>query len=237
MFLFDAYHQNSKNKLERPPATSHPDTWPEDWKTTYIKTYPRFEVIKLPEPKSMDKNFSEIVVSRRSGQIFDKNISLENLSELLYFSVGEIKGKDVRVYPSAGARYPLEFYILVFKDIEGLTPGIYHYNITVHGLTVLKKRSFEKYELSKIDIYGGAKTAVFLVIFTGIFDRLSTKYGERSYRYLMLEAGGVMQNFALCAQALGMTSLSMGGVIDDYVEDLIGVDGGQESIVHGMFFG
>ena len=46
-----------------------------------------------------------------------------------------------------------------------------------------------------------------------------------------------MQNFSLYSEALGIGSLSVGGIIDDFTEDLLGIDGEDESIVHAMFFG
>ncbi len=242
MFLFNLYHQNSKNKLKNKTEPQHPDAWPEIWKTTYIKTYPRFPVLALSKPSPSDKKISDILVARRTKRVFDKKISENQLSSLLYYSIGESDkeygdGRGMRVYSSGGARFPLEFYIFVFKKIENIETGIYHYNITEHGLTLLKKMDFDDEFLQNIVIYDFARTASFAVIFTAVFERSSYKYRERAYRYIMLEAGGVMQNFSLYAEVLGIGALSMGGVIDDFTENLLDIDGTEESIVHGMFFG
>jgi hypothetical protein len=62
------------------------------------------------------------------------------LSSLLYHVAG-IREKNEfmqanRFYPSAGARYPLEVYPLVF-NVKGIKSGIYHYYVKNHLLEYL----------------------------------------------------------------------------------------------------
>jgi SagB-type dehydrogenase family enzyme len=163
-------------------------------------------------------------------------------STLLFFSIGETNdtfedGVGQRVYPSAGALYPLEFYVLLFQDIEDLTLGVYHYDIVSHGLRKINNVDLGGEDISRMVGYRFAQKAKFAVIFTACFSRSTSKYGERAYRYILVEAGGVMQNFSLVASSLSIDSSSIGAVADDIVEPLLGIDGSSEAIVHSMFFG
>jgi hypothetical protein len=40
------------------------------------------------------------------------------------------------------------------------------------------------------------------------------KYEDRSYRYILFEAGHVFQNINLCAAAFDISALNMGGFYD-----------------------
>jgi SagB-type dehydrogenase family enzyme len=225
MLTFELYHQISKFLLESVSSPIPKETWPKSWKTTYIKTYPRFKNIPLPKPEQ-----------------FTRPANLQGLSSLLYYSVGEKdsehgEGVGKRMYPSGGARFPLEFYLLAFKPIDTLASGVYHYNIDPHSLTHIKEITFDTELLQKIVMYDFAHTAQFAIITTAVFARSTPKYGERSYRFALLEAGAAMQNFGLCAAHLNIGSVNMGGLIDDTVERLLDIDGASESIVHSIFFG
>ena len=242
MLTFELYHQISKFLLESVTSPIPKETWPKSWKTTYIKTYPRFKNIPLPKPERLQSTLSECLFARTSSRSFTRPASLQGLSSLLYYSVGEKdsehgEGAGKRMYPSGGARFPLEFYLLAFKPIDTLASGVYHYNIDPHSLTHIKEITFDTELLQKIVMYDFAHTAQFAIITTAVFARSTPKYGERSYRFALLEAGAAMQNFGLCAAHLNIGSVNMGGLIDDTVERLLDIDGASESIVHSIFFG
>ena len=44
-----------------------------------------------------------------------------------------------RFYPSGGARYPLEVYLLI-QRVDSLTTGLYHYNVKENSLEILSTR-------------------------------------------------------------------------------------------------
>ena len=54
------------------------------------------------------------------------------------------------------------------------------------------------------------------------------KYGERGYRFMLLEAGHIAQNALLAANALGLGACPFGGFIDDDLDRLLGIDGLDE---------
>ena len=69
-------------------------------------------------------------------------------------------------------------------------------------------------------------------IWTAIFVRSKWKYGERAYRYIYLDAGHIAENFALASTSLGLGSCQIAALFDDEVNEIISVDGTEESIIY-----
>jgi SagB-type dehydrogenase family enzyme len=69
-------------------------------------------------------------------------------------------------------------------------------------------------------------------IWTAIFERSRWKYGQRAYRYVYLDAGHVAAHLALAAVATGLGSCQIAATFDDEVNDLLGVDGVDESVLY-----
>ena len=76
-----------------------------------------------------------------------------------------------------------------------------------------------------------------VVIVTAVTARLLHRYGDRGYRYLLIEAGHVGQNLALVATASGLGSLSLGGFFDDDVSCMLGLDAAFELPLYGIALG
>jgi SagB-type dehydrogenase family enzyme len=76
-----------------------------------------------------------------------------------------------------------------------------------------------------------------VVLTTAVFERTFIKYRERAYRFILQECGSVSQNLSLNAEALGLGSCLLGGVMDESVNDLLGVDGVFESILSVQYIG
>jgi SagB-type dehydrogenase family enzyme len=241
MYFFNLFHQNSKHRIKALRELLPREQWPESWKTIFFKTYPRFKTYPLPTPVLPPLSLSETLTLRESSRVFEKEITLENLSTMLKFALGERSDGEEgrpyrRMYPSAGARYPLEFYILLFKNIGELIPGVYHFNVAEHGLTHLKPLSITDDFFQSISLEAFTKNAHGALLCTAVSLRSREKYGERSYRFMLLEAGAAMQNVALVATALNLPTVSLGGMIDDSTEELLGVDGTEEFLIHTLLF-
>ncbi len=81
-----------------------------------------------------------------------------------------------------------------------------------------------------------ADGAAFVAV-TAVFWRSRFKYGQRGYRFALLEAGHAVQNLLLVATGLGLTALPLGGYYDGAVDHLLGVDGVDESTVYLVAIG
>ncbi|MBI2641937.1 SagB/ThcOx family dehydrogenase, partial [Candidatus Roizmanbacteria bacterium] len=122
----------------------------------------------------------------------------------------------------AGARYPLEIYLVVLNCFN-LDEGLYHYNVKENILELLLKKDLSEL-LSKAT--GGEfwiKSIGVVFIITGVLDRTRIKYGDRGYRFVLIEAGHLAQNICLKATEFGLGTCPIGGFIDDEVNQLLDI--------------
>lgn len=208
------------------------ESWPEEWKKIYYKAYPRFDQILLPKPTRNKIDLEETILKRTSYRNFsEKKISTGDFSNLVYYSVGKknlINSGEKRNYPSAGARYPLEVYPFVFA-IDKIKRGIYHYHIKTHSLETILRSATKDEIIRQFDQAWINKSALLLVI-TAVFDRTEIKYKDRGYRHILAEYGHVAQNLYLVGTGLGLGVCSIGGFNDRGLNELIDIDGVDESV-------
>lgn len=207
--------------------------WPKDWTTVFYKEYPRMQQVSLPAAGPIQKGFEETLRSRTSIREYDEKTSLplETLSSFLACAAGlksDLLVKDksdddlrTRHYPSGGARYPLEIYLLA-QRIEGLEKKIYHYNVKKHALEKL----FTEKELEKcLDALSGRwkKTAPLHIIITSRWNRSAIKYKDLCYRLALLEAGHLGQNICLTGTALGLDSCPFVGFDNSKIDEALDI--------------
>ncbi len=178
----------------------------------------------------------EVLKTRRSVRDFSPEpLRLAELSFLLWACTGirkeEENGYEFRTVPSAGALYPIETYIIV-NNVEGLPKGLYHYNIKLNELEELKLGEFgDEIAQSALGQEMCSEASV-VFIWTAVFARMKWKYLQRGYRYVYVEAGHIAQNLALSAAGIGLGSCQIGAFYDDEINNLIGLDGTEESVVY-----
>ena len=209
-----------------------------DWATKpkIYKQYSNRKIIEIPFPEQIETlTFKETVRNRKSIRSFsDKPLSLEQFGYLLWSTTGIQRvegGYDFRNAPSAGALYPIETYCFA-NNVNGLDMGLYHYNIKLHLLEELNIGDFS-FSLS-LACLGQEMLASAQVVFiwSAIFERSKWKYKQRAYRYVYLDCGHIAQNLALCASSLGLGSCQVGAFYDDEINNIVGLDGKEESVIY-----
>ncbi len=60
----------------------------------------------------------------------------------------------------------------------------------------------------------------------------ASRSGDRSYRDLLLESGGIGQRVYLAAEASGLVARNLAAYLDAEFNALLGVDGRREAAVH-----
>lgn len=185
--------------------------------------------VALPAAIELDDSLSAILRRRRSSRAFTgAGLSAAEIATLLFFAYGTVTPRGQRPTPSGGALYPLEVYVGAAAT-EGIDAGLYHYDPSSHELETVSN-SVGLHEL------GGATLApevveqsgVFIAV-TCVFWRSRFKYGQRGYRYCLLEAGHLMQNLLLAAEALKLAALPLGGYADNRLARLLEIDGVNEA--------
>jgi SagB-type dehydrogenase family enzyme len=209
-----------------------------DWanKPETYKKYPSARRIQLSQEfPASSLPLVEMLKKRRSTRSFSPEaLSIADLSFLLWASTGvqrREQGYDFRTVPSAGALYPIETYLIVSR-VEDLEKGLYHYDIQAHSLEELKAGDFaEKLAHAALEQKMFIKAPVVL-IWTAVFERSKWKYAQRAYRYVYLDAGHIAQNLVLSATSIGLGSCHVGAFFDDEINQILGVDGTDESVIY-----
>lgn len=125
-----------------------------------------------------------------------------------------------RSVASAGALYPFEIY-LAAHHIDGLDPGVYHYHLFDFSLTRLRRGPVP----ATLPVARGVSATVYI---TGIFYRSAWKYRSRAYRYVLLDAGHLLENLRLALCALDLSFSIHLDFDDDRAATLLGLDPQQE---------
>ena len=212
------------------------------------KQYPNAPRVKLPAIEGIPQNgrtFDEVVSSRRSLRDFaDLDLDLDDLSKILHQSygiTGEVPAnrgfrQDLRSAPSAGALYPAEIYIAIRK-VSGVEPGIYHYNVPNHELELMipGDPTEQIYEVCVKQEYVLQSSIVVLI--SGVLERTKLKYGERGYRYALLDIGHLGQNLYLSCTSLDLAVMTTCGFFDDEANKLLRIDGVDETAMYVAFIG
>jgi SagB-type dehydrogenase family enzyme len=197
-----------------------------------VKRHEHCRAHPLPEPEPLAGTLGEAIASRRSARAFGlEPLRLSALATLLdaAYGVVETENGPRRTSPSGGALYPLELYALT-SDVEGLAPGLYHYDPLRHSLEELWLGP--PTALGEALVYPEQAAAPLLVVVTAMFWRSRFKYSLRGYRFSLLEAGHLMQSLLLACAALGLAGLPIGGFYDRRLERLLSIDGVNEAVLY-----
>ncbi len=231
----------------------------ESEKDPYIKDFESDQDLKLPMPPlvkapmageedkvMLPKDFSklklnvdlaELIYSRKSSRRYtEESMSLLELSFLLWSTQGikKLRGQyaTLRTVPCGGARHEFETYLTV-KNIEGLTPGIYHYLPMEHAVEKIGEISDMDSTVSSLicDQKWGAKAnAVFF--WSTVIYRAEWRYGIYAHRVALIDAGHIGQNLYLAATALGLGTCGVASFNHDLCSKIFRMDGEEEFMVY-----
>ncbi|MGB5338669.1 MAG: SagB/ThcOx family dehydrogenase [Gammaproteobacteria bacterium] len=180
------------------------------------------EHIPLPEPGvAGDTSLEQLLRQRRSVRAYrDTALRLADISQLLWSAQGITHAQGYRTAPSAGALYPLELYV-VAGNVEGLAPGVYHYQPDANRLTRTRAGDQRRPLANSALAQTWIAEAPAVMVFTAVYARTTRKYGERGVRYVHMETGHAAQNLFLQAEALGLDTVVVGAFRDDQLADVL----------------
>ena len=250
--VWELFHENSKiSRYERHPTfVLHPSDH------AVVRVMKRLQTVKpyrdrakvtLPGPDEWPParhGFDEVVLGRETARSFTPApIGLDQLAKVLHHSYGVTRDNEgtpfprpFRAVPSGGALYPLELYVHVLR-VEGLDPGLYHYDPEDRTLDVLRPAGGTGDVAALLMQPELARSAAAVVFVSALFFRSTFKYGDRGYRFALLEAGHLAQNALLTAHSLGLAGAPIGGYADRDVDRWLRFDGLSESTVYVLLIG
>ncbi len=188
-------------------------------------------IVNLPKPDlSGSISLEEALSKRRSTRAYSEiPITLRDISQILWAAYGITKPNTIykslrggyRTVPSAGALYPLEFYICC-GNVDGLADGIYWYRSNGHKLIRVISGDQRGSLCAATVGQKHFKNAAAIIVIAADFQRTESKYGNRGRdRYVYMEAGHSAQNIYLQGVALKIGVCVVGAFNDKRVINLL----------------
>jgi SagB-type dehydrogenase family enzyme len=179
------------------------------------RSYPGYPRVALPRERARRLvALDRVLVERRTVRRLTTEMpGPRALGRLLQFAHGVWETNGRGPTPSAGGLQALELYAVAFAA-SWLDAGVYHYDRAGHHLSRVvagaDRARWDGLVPSSQQFEGGA--LLWLVVGDG--ERVERKYGARGFRFLLLEAGHLMQNLCLVSESLGLSTLPLGGCFE-----------------------
>ncbi|MFC3574143.1 SagB family peptide dehydrogenase [Streptomyces yaanensis] len=208
--------------------------------------------VKLPRAdlqalRRNDRPLTEVLEDRQSLRLHNDAVPLTitQLGEFLYRSARN-RGRSFdgpqqvgnRPYPSGGGTYELEIYPLINR-VDGLEPGLYHYDPEEHRLQLLARPGpalTRLTEMSRVTAQMPSPPQVTLLV-TARFGRVMWKYSAMGYALLLKHVGVLYQVMYSVATAMGLASCGLGGGDSDAFATASGLSWETESTVGEFLLG
>ena len=207
-------------------------------------------------PRIPPNDFDALLARRATCRNFDaqRKVPFEQFSQLLqrvFAAQAEVRVSDDLVFlkknvPSGGGLHPMECYLIV-QHVEGVAPGLYHYQSTAHALEPLavpEGRSWDGdglrgFVMDMVAQQHWFADAHVLVILAPRFDRTFWKYRHhaKGYRVVALEAGHLSQTLYLSATEAGLGAFITGAINEVQIEEAFGLDPIQQGALAICGFG
>ncbi|MHB8842755.1 MAG: SagB/ThcOx family dehydrogenase [Candidatus Aquicultor sp.] len=191
------------------------------------------DTIKLPEPAYVGAMSVEEAVSRRRSVRHYKEgpLQLAEVAQLLWSAQGITSAaRGFRASPSAGARYPIETY-LIAGDVVGFEAGLYEYIPQEHRLLRLAAGDMRG-ELAGVCLgQQMIREAAVTILFVAVFERMVSRYGKRGVRYVHMDAALAAENAHLQGVALGLGSVMIGAFDDTGVQNALDLPEDEQPVL------
>ena len=194
-------------------------------------------LISLPDPNlTSEGSLWTILQERRSRRSYDRHrvLPLDMLASLLWATQGVTARHGethFRTAPSAGALYPVETYLYA-NLVDTLEAGIYHFRPKHFDLEFIHKGNLAN-ELAGAALGQNMVAKAQVTFFwSAMVERCKWKYRQRAFRYIYLDAGHIAENLYLAGEALGLGVCGIAAFFDDLVNQIIGLDGLEETVIY-----
>lgn len=157
-------------------------------------------------------------------------ISADQLSSVLSEACAQARegGEALLPFASAGNLYGSEIYVCVNR-VEGLRPGWVYHLRRAHG------ELEELWECDDLDAvfenqtFLSASSAV--IIITARIDRYEARYGQRGYRFALMEAGAIGHLLERSAGEVGVGACIVGGFPDTQLNRILDLPNTELSLL------
>lgn len=199
------------------------------------------ETIELPEPAyDSEVSIEQTLKERRSVRKYSSEpITMADCSQLLWAAYGVTQTREgmpaflrggLKTAPSAGARYPLELYLVAY-NVSDLPDGIYWYSPEGHLLHKLADGDRREILADACWNQDWLKDAAISIVYSAVYERNTARYGDRGReRYVCMDLGHSGENVYLQCGSLGMGTCAIGAFIDIELKQAIGMTREEEPL-------
>ncbi|UPW83542.1 SagB/ThcOx family dehydrogenase [Lysinibacillus sp. Ag94] len=193
-----------------------------------LVNYKKYNLIKYPTFISERKSYRDF---SNNGCLLREN----ELIKILAYAYGFIRDGKSRTVASAGGCYPLEIFIGL-QNMTGFEKGIYSINFHDLDLQYISNvRDFKEFFVGEDINYDNVSCFVFICYNPQLNQQ---KYGDRGYRFALIEAGMIAQNIAYCVNDLDIEMINLGSYIESKIEDnLLNFNKEKKWIIHCIAVG
>jgi len=173
-----------------------------------------------------EKGIEQTILERRSTRSYSgQPLFKDELADLLKFAYEPAILKDEgesenRGLPQVFDPTLLETFVIVHGVLE-LDSGVYYYSTIRQELRLIRKGNFKQNSWEFCLGQELGRDAAVIVVHASHLPNAVSKYGNRAYRYLHLDAGHIGQRINLAAIQMGLGASGIGGFFDDEVNDLL----------------
>jgi SagB-type dehydrogenase family enzyme len=203
--------------------------------TRHIKELPYSE--HLPLMRSLPNlEHSLLDLLRCESSVANQTLGQEELGQVLMMSVGirrfgRSSGMIKRWGATGGNLGSVEAFLAVNR-VSGLQPGLYFYQAGEHSLARLDD------DLTPVADFIAAATGIVddkpdaVIILTGAYHRLSTKYGPFAYKLMNFDAGMAASQLGLVGSGLGISVHQLSAWDDQAIEKRLRLEPFQEQVTN-----
>jgi SagB-type dehydrogenase family enzyme len=207
----------------------------------------------LDAVRRADPTLTEVLERRRSIRRHDdaRPVTLAQIGEFLHRAAGirQAAAHDGVEYvtgpnPSGGALDPLEFYLAV-RLVDGLGPGLYHYDRVGHRLELVSgpTRAVRRLVDAARNATGGSRQSPqtyppqVVVVLAARFGRVGWSYETLTYSLILKQVGVAYQTMYCVATAMGLAPCGLGAGDSAAFAEASGLDPVREGTVGEFILG
>jgi len=220
-----------------PESDEHKKIPPPLFQQPYPEDAPLVNLIPPDKLSIGNASYLDLVNNRISRRKYTSSpLSLEEISFLLWCTQGVKQvlksGRGVkRTVPSAGAKSPLETY-LVINRVEGVEPGLYRYISFSHQLLFIKEIEDAEGTMGKLAFdQKFVGTAPVIFIWTAVPYRTEWRYTILSHKFISIDLGTACQNLYMSCEAANLGTVAIGYYEQNKLDNLLDLNTDEEFVV------
>lgn len=174
-------------------------------------------VIKLikPDLKKGVPTMEALSKRRTDRNLSDKNLTLQQLSGVLWAADGVNRPDGKRTAPAARAKYAVDIYAV-------LPEGVYFYDVAKHELTLVVKGDFRKESGMQDFVYIAPLNLVYVLNLKN-WDTSRPMPEQKRDRWIAVELGCIAQNVHLYCASEGLGTVIRGMIDENKFSEVIKV--------------